>query len=117
MHLGLAAESLGDRPETALVQRLGQEVDAALDELRNVAHGLYPPLLARRGVPDALRATARDGALPVRIADDGAGFDPASAVEGAGLRNIADRVAAAGGTLNIDTALGRGTRVQARLPL
>jgi signal transduction histidine kinase len=168
VHLGLAAESLGDRPETALVERLGQEVDAALDELRSVAHGLYPPLLARRGVPDALRATARNGALPVRIADDGfgrqsaaventvyfcclealqnaakhagadarvdvrlasrdgevhfsvaddgAGFDRAAAVEGAGLRNIADRVAAAGGTLNVDTAPGRGTRVQARLP-
>jgi signal transduction histidine kinase len=169
VHLGLAAESLGDRPETALVQRLGNEVDAALDDLRNVAHGLYPPVLARRGVPDALRAVARGGPLPVRIADDGfgrqsaavenmvyfcclealqnaakhagenatvdirlasrdgeahfsvvddgAGFDPANVVEGAGLRNIADRVAAAGGTLRIDTAPGRGSRVEARLPV
>jgi signal transduction histidine kinase len=168
VHLGLAAESLGDRPETAVVQRLGTEVDAALDELRNVAHGLYPPVLARRGVPDALRAVARGGPLPVRIADDGfgrqsaavenavyfcclealqntakhagenatvdirlaardgevhfsvvddgAGFDRAEVVEGAGLSNITDRVAAAGGTLHIDSALGRGSRIQARLP-
>jgi signal transduction histidine kinase len=169
VHLGLAAESLGDRPETVVVQRLGDEVDAVLDELRNVAHGLYPPVLARRGVPDALRAVARGGPLPVRIADDsfgrqsaaventvyfcclealqnaakhagenatvdvclaardgeahfsvvddGAGFDPADVVEGAGLGNIADRVAAAGGTLRIDTAPGRGSRIEACLPL
>jgi len=32
------------------------------------------------------------------------------------LDNIADRVSAAGGTLRIDSAPGRGTRVSARLP-
>jgi signal transduction histidine kinase len=168
VHLGLAAESLGDRPETAVVQRLGHEVDAALDELRNVAHGLYPPVLARRGVPDALRAAARgspvrvrvaddgfgrqsaaventiyfcclealqnagkyagqnatvdvrlastEGELRFTIADDGVGFDPATVADGAGLSNIADRVAAAGGTVRIDSAPGLGTRVEASLP-
>jgi signal transduction histidine kinase len=168
IHLGLAADSLGDRPETAVVQQLGHEVDAALDELRTVAHGLYPPVLAKRGVPDALRAAARSSPMPVRIADDGfgrqpaavenavyfcclealqnaakhagenasvdvrlashdgvahfsvaddgAGFDPASVVEGAGLSNIADRVAAAGGTLRIESAPAQGTRVRATLP-
>jgi signal transduction histidine kinase len=168
IHLGLAADTLGDRPETAVVQQLGDEVDAALDELRNVAHGLYPPLLAKRGVPDALRAAARSSPVPVRVADDGfgrqsaaventiyfcclealqnagkhagqeatvdirlastdgelrftmaddgAGFDPATVVDGAGLSNIADRVAAAGGTVRIDSAPGLGTRVEARLP-
>jgi signal transduction histidine kinase len=46
----------------------------------------------------------------------GAGFDPATVVDGAGLSNIADRVAAAGGTVRIDSAPGLGTRVDARLP-
>jgi signal transduction histidine kinase len=42
------------------LRELEQEVDEALEELRTLAHGVYPPLLADRGLPEALRAaTAR----------------------------------------------------------
>jgi signal transduction histidine kinase len=50
------------------------------------------------------------------VADDGVGFDPA-AVDGAhGLTNLADRAAAAGGTLSVESEPGRGTRVAGWVP-
>jgi signal transduction histidine kinase len=53
-------------------------------------------------------------ALCVEVIDDGrGGADPAA---GTGLLGLADRVAAAGGLLEIDSAPGRGTRVTAWLP-
>jgi len=44
------------------LRKLEGEVEEALDELRALAHGVYPPLLADRGLPEPLRAaTARSG--------------------------------------------------------
>jgi signal transduction histidine kinase len=53
--------------------------------------------------------------LVVRVADDGCGgADPA---RGSGLRGLADRVEALGGTLSVSSPLGGGTRLQAELPI
>jgi signal transduction histidine kinase len=50
-----------------------------------------------------------------QITDDGAGgAEPAG---GTGLRGLADRVAALGGRLHIDSPEGAGTVVRAELPL
>jgi signal transduction histidine kinase len=49
------------------------------------------------------------------IADDGLG--DADPNRGSGLRGLADRVETLGGTLSIDSAAGRGTRLRAALPL
>jgi signal transduction histidine kinase len=49
---------------------------AAVDELRALAHGLYPALLRERGLPDALRSIALAAAVPVRIDDRGIGRCP-----------------------------------------
>ena len=58
---------------------------------------------------------ARDGRVQVEVRDDGVGgADPA---HGSGLRGLADRVEALGGTLQVDSPPGRGTRVTAELPL
>jgi PAS domain S-box-containing protein len=66
---------------------------------------------ARRVV---VRATVDNAALLVEVVDDGAGgADP----EGGGLRGLLDRVEALGGTLEIESPAGEGTRVVARLPL
>ena len=53
--------------------------------------------------------------LVVRVADDGRGG--ADAARGSGLRGLADRVQALGGTLSIESPPGVGTRLQAELPL
>jgi len=66
---------------------------------------------ARRVV---VTATVDEAGLRVDVADDGVGgADP----EGEGLRGLLDRVEALGGSLEIDSRSGRGTRVTARLPL
>ena len=59
--LGLLSEAVGDRPghESALLAELGRETEAALEEIRSLAHGVYPPYLADRGLEEALRALAR----------------------------------------------------------
>ena len=61
----------------------------------------------------AVRATP--SGLVVRVADDGPGG--ADLTLGSGLRGLADRVDALGGTLRVDSRAGAGTRLEAVLPL
>ena len=169
IHLTLAGEQLDGSEERAMLGRLGADVEHAIEELRAVAHGIYPAVLGDRGVGAAVRAVARSSAMPIRIGDDwrgrrseavettvyfccleclqntakhagrdasatvrlfeddrhvsfsveddGAGFDPGTVERGKGLTNLADRVAAVGGTLTIDSATGQGTRVTANIPV
>jgi signal transduction histidine kinase len=56
-----------------------------------------------------------DGVLKLVVADDGSGGADAS--RGTGLRGLADRAEALGGTLIVRSPPGRGTRVTLRLPL
>jgi signal transduction histidine kinase len=140
---------------------------AALDDLRALARGIYPPLLADQGLGAAVRAQAGRAPLPVRVeadgigryrrdaeatayfcilealqnvakyarascakvalscpdghltfsvTDDGDGFDTAKPTPGTGLQGMADRLAAAGGTLCIRSAPGLGTTISGRMP-
>jgi signal transduction histidine kinase len=50
------------------------------------------------------------------VTDDGKGFDPASTPLGSGLQNMVDRLAALGGTVEIRSAPGSGSRVLGRIP-
>ena len=51
----------------------------------------------------------------MHVADDGlGGADPA---RGSGLRGLADRVEALGGTLSVSSPVGAGTRLEAELPI
>jgi signal transduction histidine kinase len=63
-----------------------------------------------------LRGTT-DGVAELVIDDDGSGFDPLTPGEGFGLENLRERVTTLGGTLEIESSRGEGTRVQATLPL
>ena len=57
----------------------------------------------------------RNGHLAVDVADDGVGgADPA---RGSGLRGLADRVEALGGSLRVDSRPGGGTRLHAAIPV
>ena len=51
-------------------------VRAALDDLRDLARGIYPPLLADQGLVPALQAQARKASLQVEIDTDGIGRYP-----------------------------------------
>jgi signal transduction histidine kinase len=76
IYLGLADEYV-DRPEGhAIVERLGRELDEALDELRSVARGIYPHVLAEHGMEAALRSVARSTTIPTKITNDGIGRQP-----------------------------------------
>jgi signal transduction histidine kinase len=46
---------------------LGTGFDDALEELRSVAHGIYPPLLSEEGLAAALREAARRSIVPLTI--------------------------------------------------
>jgi signal transduction histidine kinase len=56
-----------------------------------------------------------DGPVHIEVRDDGTGG--AAVEEGSGLRGLADRVEALGGTLEVDSRDGAGTRVIGRVPL
>jgi signal transduction histidine kinase len=71
---------------------------------------------AGRGARVTLRLHDGRGSLAVRIEDDGRGFDPANTPEGAGLRNIRDRVQHPGGTVEVTSTPGHGTVVTISLP-
>lgn len=84
VRLELAREQLQRDPAagTEVFEGLGEEVEAIIDEVRALARGIYPPLLASEGLGDALRAAGRRSAQPVAIDVDGVGRYPPE-VEGA----------------------------------
>ena len=64
--------------------------------------------------------SAADGELKMRIQDDGAGFRVAEALAkpgSYGLAGMRERVALAGGRLDLSSAPGRGTRVSFSIPI
>jgi signal transduction histidine kinase len=71
IHLSLTTEQLDQPDQRAMLEQLGTEVEATLDDLRNVAHGVYPQLLEQHGIAAALRSAGRSAALPVAVDDDG----------------------------------------------
>jgi len=147
---------------------LQAEAGEALKNLRDLAHGIYPPVLADLGLAAALNAQAGKSAVPVTVeadgigrfpqqieaavyfcclealqniakyahasqvsirlqaqngmlgftvSDDGAGYDARHTPMGAGQRNMADRLAALGGQLDVRSAPGRGTTITGHLPV
>jgi len=168
--LKIAGGVLGDDDAEAreLLQELQADTAAALENLRTLARGIYPPLLADLGLVAALNAqagkspvpvtvraegigrfpqdteaaiyfcclealqntakyarataarislSAADGALTFAVSDDGAGYDSARTPMGSGLRNMADRLTALGGRLEVRSAPGAGTTVTGQLPV
>jgi signal transduction histidine kinase len=75
IELELAEELVAHDPAlaTARLRELEREVDDALEELRALAHGVYPPLLADRGLAEALHAHVAHAALPVDLRASGVG--------------------------------------------
>ena len=76
--LGLAEMLLGRDRDRAMstLEQLTSDADEALETLRDLARGIYPPLLADKGLPAALQAQARKATLPVTIEAEGIGRYP-----------------------------------------
>jgi signal transduction histidine kinase len=67
--LGLARQLLDADPAAAgtLLEELRNDAQQTLTELRELAHGIYPPLLMDRGLSEALRAAANRSVLPATV--------------------------------------------------
>jgi signal transduction histidine kinase len=68
MQLGRAEERLDGQPEIAeLVRRAREEAGAAIGELRDLARGIAPPVLADRGLVAAVEALGQRAQIPVAV--------------------------------------------------
>jgi signal transduction histidine kinase len=69
IRLGLVEDILRSSPAAGAreVHELGFEAERALEELRSLAHGVYPSLLTDQGIAAALEAVARRAPIPVHV--------------------------------------------------
>jgi signal transduction histidine kinase len=67
--LELASAAIRDDRERGerMLAEIGVELDEALEELRSLAQGVYPPLLAAHGLGEALKSAARRSSVPISI--------------------------------------------------
>ncbi len=96
-----------------MLDELAGETQQALEDLRDLARGIYPPLLADQGLGAALEAQARRSAVPVTVESDAIGRY-APEVEAAvyfscleALQNIAKYAGATAATIQLTGAPGR----------
>jgi signal transduction histidine kinase len=75
LKLRLARRELERQPDSARVHLLDvqQELDAALAELRSLAHGIYPGILESDGIAGAIGDAARLAAIPTNVDCAGVG--------------------------------------------
>jgi signal transduction histidine kinase len=92
------AESGGDAPTGSLLTEATDQARAALEELRDLAHGIYPAILVEAGLTPALASLADAAPLPVQIHDAAQGRYPA-VVETCAYLLVAEA---------LDDAAGRG---------
>ncbi len=112
--LGLAEQlALRDADKaTALLAELKSDTADALENVRDLARGIYPPILADHGLAAALEAQARKATIPVRLYANGSGRLP-SEVEAAvyfccleALQNIAKYADAKDATITLGRSNG-----------
>jgi signal transduction histidine kinase len=106
---------------------LSAEIDESAAQSLPVEEAAQVLLVARESISNALRHAAAaqvhlrfgpsEGALVLEIADDGRGFQPNRVPRGHGLDNLTRRAEELGGSLEIDSQPGSGTRVRLELPL
>lgn len=131
--LGAAVEALADRTESPTMEvrtrielgfekgrieiRHDEELETAIyrivqEALANAIQHAHPSYVV-------VELSEGDGRGEVRIAvrDDGRGFDPSAPTDGFGLSGMRERVELFGGSLEIDSSVGGGTEVRARIPL
>ena len=75
VNLRLARDIIVDDPAAGMemLDELAGEVQETIQELRELAHGIYPPLLVDSGLVEALRAAASRNPLSVEVVAEGIG--------------------------------------------
>jgi signal transduction histidine kinase len=75
VNVRLTRDILADDPAAAaeMLDQLADDVKTTIQELRELAHGIYPPLLADSGLGEALRAAGNRSPLPVTLSAEGIG--------------------------------------------
>ncbi len=112
--LRLLEQTIDRDPEQArgMAAQLGSAANAALEDLRDLARGIYPPLLADRGLQAALEAQARKAAMPVTVDADGIerfGADVESAIYFSCLEALQNAAKYSGArTVNVRLSNGSG---------
>ena len=117
MKLNLAQSAATKAPEKLppMLEQLKGDAQDALDNLRDLARGIYPPLLADQGLVAALTSQARKSAVPVTMDAEGLGRfsrDAETAVYFCALealQNIAKYANATGAIVRLATGDGRVT--------
>jgi signal transduction histidine kinase len=148
-----------------LLEEAGGELQLAIDELRELAHGIHPAVLVDFGLAEALKSLALRSSIPVRLVELPSGrlgsaaetvgyyvvaeaianaqkYSGASAIEvrataghgvlalqidddgvggaiersGSGLEGLRDRAEARGGTIELQSPPGGGTRIRVEIP-
>jgi signal transduction histidine kinase len=108
MQLGRAEERVADQPELqALLRGAREDAGLAIAELRDLARGIAPPILADRGLAAAIEALGRRSAIPVTV-DADPDERPLPVVETAayfvvaeGLTNVAKHGGGAAATVRV----------------
>ena len=114
---GIAADFEGPKAET-----LRLPLDVAMNLYGLVQEALHNIVKHAGARHVGVLVQAHDQQAVVIVEDDGRGFDPAqvsapSENHGLGLVSMRERASLCGGTLDIDTAPGRGTTIFVRVPL
>lgn len=101
--------------------KLGEELNVTIyrlvqEALNNVAvHGNARRVVVSMKIENDIKHTS--DILVLSVTDDGSGFDPKQTPGGIGLLGMRERVIAAGGDFYIESALGSGTTLLARIPI
>jgi signal transduction histidine kinase len=113
IQLGLLAESAGD-PDLIrqAIPDLKAQLSTALDDLRALARGIYPPLLAEQGLVMALRTQAARSPVPVALEAGQVGRYPQDAESTVyfctleALQNVAKHARASAATVRLSGSAG-----------
>lgn len=111
----ITGETTGEDPADGGARPLPAAVEVALfrvaqEALANVARHA-------RASRAGLTLSYLDDVVLLDIRDDGVGFDPGAGGAGFGLGSMRQRVAEAGGTLEIESAPGQGTAIAVSVPM
>ena len=96
----------------AMLADLQVETSQALEDLRDLARGIYPPLLADKGLAAALQSQARKSSVPVSIEPDGIGRYPQEAEAAVyfscleALQNVSKYAEASSATIRLSQSNG-----------